>query len=251
MSTRKSKATKGSRHLPIQGVPDDAPFVNRTDTTDAVIKAGCTMACPNSMRLVYLLVGIALGIAAVVARMVLHVDILSTVLVLILGLLMVWQARRLPLLNAGRMIRQVGRGGDQARQRTYFADEEGFCVVLGDGTVRSFPWDQMGTFMGNQKVMAITLRSQSVLFCLSMDGFIRGTGPEFAHYLQNHLPPLHKGAFQRLADRVFHVIDDWSVINADDLQAQRDRKQAKWDRRQAKLDAKLARKAERRQGRRG
>lgn len=243
--SRSKKSKKPIRSERPRGVPADALFINETELTNPLIKAGCAMTVSSVMRLFYLVAGVVLGVAAILFRIFMDVDVLSTVLVLVLGLMLVWQGNRLPMESAARMIRQVSKAGDDARHRVYFATETEFGVVLADGTVHRFPWAELGTFAGNPQVMAITLRNRSILFCLSMTGFTKGQPGDFVVFLNEHMLPVRRNAIQRLADRVFHTLDDWALINADEIAAQKAKKDAKWARKQAKLDAKLARKNQR------
>lgn len=213
------------------GVPAGALFINRTDLTNTQVKEACRYTVSSVLRMTYFLFGIALGVFAIVWRVAFDADTLATVLVLLVGLMTVWQGSRLPMESARRMISQLDKAGQDSRKRTYFATETEFGVVLADGQARTFPWSAFGRAVVTQKVACLTLTGQSVLLVVAMDGFTKGEPAEFVRFLAEHVNEAPRNAVTRLCEKACRTLDDWGSVQAAQREKDAAKKAAKAERR--------------------
>lgn len=220
-----------------RGVPADALFVNRTELTNDLIKQGCALTVSSVLRVLYFGFGILMGIAAIVARVFFDASTLVTVLVLLLGLMTVWQGSRLPMESARAMISQLMKAGDQARDRVTFATQEQFGVVLPSGKVQAFPWSSFSRALATHEMTCLTVEKPSVLFVLDNDGFLRGTPGEFAVFLADHVRSAPRTGFVAWCDRVCSTLDNWKLVQA----RQREKDAAKKAAKEAKKAARKKR----------
>ena len=245
MASTKQRKRKKNAIEPLMppGVPSDALFVNRTELTNAIVKKGCSITVSSVLRVLYFAIGILMGIAAVVGRVFFGVDTLITVLVLLLGLMTVWQGSRLPMESARSMISQLMKAEKQnpeARIRVTFATEQAFGVVMPDGTARTFPWGDFSRAVATMDVMCLTTAQQSVLFILDNKGFLRGTPGDFAVFLAEHIAPEDRNGFQKWCDKTCRTLDNWSSIQQ---QKKAEQDEAKAAKKAAKEAAKAAKKS--------
>lgn len=240
-SNKQRKRSKKNAIEPLMpaGVPANALYANRTELTNDIVKKGCGITVSSVLRILYFGIGILMGIAAIVCRVFFHVDTLITVLVLLLGLMTVWQGSRLPMESARSMISQLMKAEKQnpeARTRVTFATETEFGVVLPDGKVRTYPWKDFSRAIGTMDVTCLTTTQQSVLFILDNKGFLRGTPGEFAVFLKEHVKEPARSGFQTWCEKVCHTLDNWGTVQAKIKEEDAAKKAAK----QAKKDAKKA-----------
>ncbi len=212
------------------GVPTDALFVNETRLTNSMVKEGCRLTTSAVLRIVYFALGIGLGIFAVVWRAFFGADTLAFILVLLVGLMTVWQGSRLPMESARRMIAQLDKVGDSSRDRVFYATEEGLGVKIGDGAARVFPWSAFSRAVATTSVCCLTIGGQSALVVMDMNGFVRGSNAEFVHFVATHVTEPEQNAFVRGCERICRTLDGWSGVQA----AQREKDAAKKAARQQK-----------------
>lgn len=148
-NAERASQARQSRELP-RGVPADVAFCNVTEIDDKLIRDGCNLVVSPNLRLVYLLVGIGIGVAGILGRLFFGISTILVIILLVLGFTFVWQSMHLGMEPARRMMRQFAEAGDETRRHVYFAtpDEVGF--VLYNGTVRSYPWSAVDEFAGTK-----------------------------------------------------------------------------------------------------
>lgn len=230
----RSKQSKQRKAAPLPtGVPTDASFVNETHLTNDMVKEGCRLTTSAVLRLVYFAFGIALGVFALVWRLAFGADTLAFVLVLLVGLMTVWQGSRLPMESARRMISQLDKAGEASRDRVFYATEEGLGVKVGDGAFKVFPWRAFNRAVATPTVCCLTMAGQSALVIVAMDGFVRGGNAEFVHFVGSHVVEPDRGAFVRWCEKVCRTLDGWGSVQA----AQRERDAAKREARRQKKQA--------------
>lgn len=212
------------------GVPADALFVNKTSLTNAQVKEACRLTVSPTLRVFYFACGILLGVAAVLARVFWHISGLTTALVLLVGLMTVWQGNRLPLDNARRMIAALDRTGEDARERLTFATEKELGVILSDGTRRTFAWSEFGRAVATPTIICLTLTKGSLIFMLDTQGFTKGDAAGFIQFLATHVSEPPRNAVARACGKICSTLDSWGTVQA----AQRERDAAKKQARQAR-----------------
>ena len=226
-----------SRHLP-RGVPADAIFCNVTELTNKYIRQGCSLTVSPVMRMVYLIMGVGIGVAAVLGRIFAGTSTLLLILMLVLGFSFVWQSMHLGMDPARQMMKQYTKAGDGSRHHVYFATAKDFGVVLFNGTIRQFPWSMVDTFSGTKDAFALTLKGNPIVFILDSQGFIRGTAEDFVRFSFESIEPEPKSAFYNFSAKTFRTLDNWSVVKAEaraaEIQRKEQRKAEKLARRQAR-----------------
>ena len=231
-----AKKKHPSHPLPA-GVPAGSLFVNETTLTNDQVKEACRLTVSPTLRVFYFGCGILIGVAAVLARVFWHISGLTCALVLLVGLMTVWQGNRLPLDNARRMIAALDRAGEAARQRTTYATEKEMGVILSDGTRRTFGWSEFSRAVATSRLICLTLAKGSLIFMLDTQGFTKGDAAGFIQFLATHVSEPPRIAVARACDKICSTLDSWSTVQA--AQKERDA---------AKKQARQARKAQRREG---
>ncbi len=231
-----AKKKHPSHPLPA-GVPAGSLFVDETTLTNDQVKEACRLTVSPTLRVFYFGCGILIGVAAVLARVFWHISGLTCALVLLVGLMTVWQGNRLPLDNARRMIAALDRAGEKARQRTTYATEKELGVILSDGTRRTFGWSEFSRAVATPRLICLTLAKGSLIFMLDTQGFTKGDAAGFIQFLATHVSEPPRNAVARACDKICSTLDSWSTVQA--AQKERDA---------AKKQARQARKAQRREG---
>lgn len=231
-----AKKKHPSHPLPA-GVPAGSLFVNETALTNDQVKEACKLTVSPTLRVFYFGCGILIGVAAVLARIFWHISGLTCALVLLVGLMTVWQGNRLPLDNARRMIAALDRAGEAARRRTTYATEKELGVILSDGTRRTFEWGEFSRAVATPRLICLTLAKGSLIFMLDTQGFTKGDAAGFIQFLAAHVSEPPRNAVARACDKICSTLDSWSTVQA--AQKERDA---------AKKQARHARKAQRKEG---
>ena len=216
--------------LPV-GVPKDALFVNKTNLTNAQVKEACRLTVSSTLRVFYFACGILLGVAAVLARVFWHISGLTCALVLLVGLMTVWQGNRLPLDNARRMIAALDRNGEASRERLTFATEKQLGVILSDGTRRTFAWSEFSRAVATPSLVCLTLAKGSLIFMLDTQGFTKGDAAGFIQFLATHVIEPPRNAVARACDKICSTLDSWGTIQAAQKERDAAKKQARQERR--------------------
>ncbi len=216
-----------SRTLP-EGVPADARFCNETVITDRIIRQACSLTVPPTTRLVYLLVGIGIGVAGVLGRIFLSLDTLALILLLVLGFTFVWQSMHLGMDPARRMMRQFAEAGSETRHHIYFATDDELGFVLYNGTVRSYPWSAVDEFAGTKDTFILTLKERNpITFIIDAHGFTRGSAEDFVRFAYEKVVPEDKGRIHAASSKMFRTLDRWNVVKAQAKAADAQRKASK------------------------
>lgn len=227
MSRKKNRKRAAASRKTDLKVPRDASFVIRTELTNPIVKAGCAMTVSSVMRVLYFLFGILLGVGAIVYRVFFDGDTLATILVLVLGLMTVWQGNRLPLENARNVIAQLHKQGEENRKRTYYATERGMGVITSSGEVQEIPWAQFTRFAGNQKVAALADARGGTLVIMDMEGFTKGNLQGFLAFIGDHVTERPRNKVQQVCDKMCATLDSWALIQAKYRKEQAEKKAAK------------------------
>lgn len=213
-----------ARDLP-EGVPRDAAFCNVTVIDNHLIRQAMSLTVSPITRLIYLAIGIAIGVAGVLARIFFGLDTMAVILLLLLGFTFVYQSMHLGMDPARRMMRQFAEAGDETRRHVYFAtpDEVGF--ILYNGTSRTYPWSSVDEFAGTKDTFVLTLKDRDpITFIIDAKGFVRGSAEDFVRFAFERIEPEPKGHLQRTTKRMFRTLDNWSVVRAQARAADAQRK---------------------------
>jgi hypothetical protein len=205
------KAGKASKAT-LAAVPKDATFVNTTELTNKLLIAGCAMATPSLLRLGYVAAGIAIGIAAIIARFTVHINNLTLVLVLLMGLMIVWQGNRLPMEAARKLSLELDRAGEGARTRTCYASDQGFGYITPAGQAHTLPWSAFSGYKGNAQVILLTLGEGRGIFTLDTSGFSKGQAGDFVALLHQHIPVKEQSKLEKWADTACYTLDNWNRL---------------------------------------
>lgn len=203
-----------SRNLPA-GVPAESLFVNETEITNRIITQACSLTVSPTMRLVYLAIGIGIGVAGVLGRIFFSLSTLALILMLVLGFTFVWQSMHLGMEPARRMMKQFADAGAEIRRHVYFATEDEVGFVLYDGTVRSYPWGKVDEFAGTKDTFILTLKDRNpITFMIDAHGFTRGTREDFVRFAFEKVNPEEKGRIHSASSKMFRTLDRWNVVKA-------------------------------------
>lgn len=206
------------------GVPEGASFINHTTFTNDLVKKASAMTVSSVLRVCYLIFGVAMGLVVFALRFLLLVDNLVTILIVVLGLMMVWQGYRLPIENARRIIAQLGKPDNEKRTRTMFATNSAFGIVLHDDTTFTFTWDKFNGWDATPKCITLSLAGQAVLIALDANGFAEGTAQDFLELLRKKIVPKENNAFVAWTKRVCYTLDNWKDIRAQAIQEEAEKK---------------------------
>jgi hypothetical protein len=213
-------------------VPADAIFVIRTKLDPKTLRAAAAMGTSSVMRLFYMVCGIAVGIAAMVCRFTLHTSTLTTVLVLLMALMIIWQGNRLPLENARRMSLELEKASKQygvdATDRVCFATARSFGCLMPNGSIKLWDWNEFDTYKGNFGLMILGLKGKGeASFVLDMQGFLKGQPGNFLSFLSTHIAAKKQNKFEQTADKICYTLDNWTQIQKKDKEAKDAEKAAK------------------------
>lgn len=222
---KQEKAYKQEKEW-VNFIPQDALFINTTVLSNAIIKKGCALTVSSVLRMVYFMFGIALGVCALIFRLAFHISTIAFILVLLLGLITIWQGARLPLESARAMIARFQKEGEEARTRICFATEKYFGVIMGNKPL-TFSWSQFKIAVASQEITCLVLHQNSVLFILDNEGFSKGTASEFQAFLAQHITTPKRSKFVRWCDTQVYKLDNWKLIQAAYKQEQAQKKAAK------------------------
>lgn len=211
----------------------NADFINHTTLSNSIIKKGCGLTVSPALRMVYLLAGIAIGISAVVFRICFGTPTLATILVLLLGLIIVWQGTRLPMESARAMISHLMKLGDEARERTYYANADGLTVVATTKPF-NFRWVQVRLAVASQEITCLVMKDGDLLFIMDNDGFSKGTAKEFQSLLAAKVESPKQNWFSRWATHTVTRLDNWRLVQLAYKQEQEQKKAVKFEKHKAR-----------------
>lgn len=220
-----------------KGVPQDARFINKTCFTNTLIKKASAMTVSPVLRMSYILAGIAMGIIVVVLRYLQVTDNTVTIMVLLVGLLIVWQGYHLPMENARRIISQLGAPDDDRRTRTMFATKQHFGIVLSDNTTYTFKWDDFDAWAAAPDCITLSLARRALLIALDPECFTKGNASAFLEFVKEHIVSRKEGSFAAWARRSCYQLDNWKFVKAKALQEEAEKKAAKKAARKASKNA--------------
>lgn len=210
-NTHRKTRAKSVEELPAF-VPQDARCVNHTQLSNKLVLAGCALTISSVVRVCYLAIGIAIGIAAVVFRLIASTPTLVTVIVLGLGLMIVIQGMRLPHESARTIVSRLNKGGDEARNRYYWADESGIDVWV-NNHVHHVAWNEVKLGVATQEATCLVLQQNSVLFILDNAGFLRGSAQDFQALVAEHVQTPPRNAIVTWCDKVMYSLDNWRALH--------------------------------------
>lgn len=207
-----AKAGAKKETLTIPGaIPATALFVNFTVLTNKLIKEGCSITVSSVMRMTYLFLGVLIGVSAIVFRILFEIPTLAVVLVLLVGLITVWQGSHLPAESARAIISRLNKGDGSERERYLWADDTGVGVYV-KGASRTFEWDAVKLAVATEKVTCLVLKANSVLLVLDNEGFLKGTVHGFQDLLAAHVTKSEKNAFVAWCDKTVYRLDHWKQL---------------------------------------
>lgn len=217
-----------------KGVPQDARFINKTTFTNTFIKKASAMTVSSVLRMCYMMFGVAMGLVVVVLRSLVLVDNIVTLLVLLMGLLMVWQGYRLPMENARRIISQLGPPDDERRVRTMFATNQVFGIVLDENSTYTFDWRSFDAWAAAPDCITLSLTKQALLIALDPERFEKGDAKDFLAFIQEKIISKPDSAFVRWTRKACYKLDNWKYVKAKALQEEAEKKAAKKEAKRAK-----------------
>lgn len=190
--TQAHKDTKQYRleHLQ-EPVPANARFVNETELTDEVLYHGALLSSHKGIRALYLIMGIALIVGAVVLAITNHDKLIASVLIGALGLLFILQTRTLERSMVQKNRAQLDRmGPDASRRVLYFTnDEVGAC--LPGGEIRTFPYSEFSRFICDDRVFGLVHNDGKAIMIIDKYTFLKGTEESFAKFISQKVGDLN------------------------------------------------------------
>lgn len=183
----KAKSRHHESPLPA-GVPADARFVNVTELTDDVLTRTAELTVSKVLRNAYVVIGVIVGLSALVYRIVFGGTTLITILLLCTGMLLVYLSTRLVKDSVQRDKQALAKVDKGTLSRTIYSDGSTIDVILANGKVRRYPLDSFLKLTGDDKILLLILRDSSSAFALDRDGFIRGSAKGFEELMARVVP---------------------------------------------------------------